>query len=62
MGLFCMTVNEDSLEDNLDCAIGNIKLFLEHQEKPDENDCSYLLETFALHQLEQCKKLLEKNK
>jgi hypothetical protein len=50
MGLFCSPVKDDA-KSNIEAAIRNIKLFLEHENLPESN-YSYLLDGFALGQLE----------
>ena len=57
MGLFCTTDKDDS-RGNIKAAIANIKLFLEH-ENLGESNYSYLLEGFALDQLERALKKLK---
>ena len=57
MGLFCSPVKDDS-RGNIKSAIRNIKLFLEHENLPESN-YSYLLDGFALAQLELALKKLK---
>jgi hypothetical protein len=50
MGLFCSPVKNDS-RGNIKAAIENIKLFLKHENLAESN-YSYLLDSFAVGQLE----------
>jgi hypothetical protein len=55
MGLFCLAM-KDTIEDDIESAIGNLKLFLEDGNCEERSD--YLLD-FATKQIEDARKRLK---